>query len=102
MKVINCWEYFRCGREQGGVNAEELGVCPTSTLDVFNGINGGTAAGRYCWTVNGTICHDNLQGKLEDKLLSCINCSFFKLVNYEQGREFTLLTEETLIQEIDC
>lgn len=96
MKEQNCWEYFNCGREPGGVNTNELGICPASTLLQYTGINGGTYAGRYCWTVEGTLCDHKIQGGLEDKLLSCINCSFFKLVNQEEGREFILLTEEVL------
>ena len=93
MEVLNCWEYYKCGREEGGVNAFELGICPASTSKENQGINGGKSSGRYCWTIKGTLCHDKIQGDLEDKLLSCINCGFFKLVNYEEGREFTLLKE---------
>jgi len=99
MKVINCWEYFHCGRETRGINIDKLGVCPASMRNEFNGINGGLSAGRYCWTVYGTLCHNKMQGDLEDKLLNCINCSFFKLVNYEEGREFTLLTEEVFLKK---
>ncbi|MGD0283853.1 MAG: two-CW domain-containing protein, partial [Dissulfurispiraceae bacterium] len=25
---MNCWEFKKCGREMGGVNIEQLGVCP--------------------------------------------------------------------------
>ncbi len=93
MERLNCWEYFKCGRESGGINTTELGTCPASTIPGSYGINGGTYSGRYCWTVKGTICDAKIQGGLEDKLLNCINCSFFKLVNFEEGREFTIIAE---------
>ncbi|WP_321318565.1 two-CW domain-containing protein [Labilibaculum sp.] len=93
MEELNCWEYYKCGRETGGINSKELGTCPASTLPYHDGINGGSNSGRYCWTVEGTLCDSEIQGRLEDKLLNCINCSFFKLVNIEEGREFTLISE---------
>lgn len=99
MEILNCWEYYKCGREKGGVNALELGVCPASLTKDNNGINGGISSGRYCWTIKGTLCNDQIQGELGDKLLSCINCGFFKLVNYEEGREFTLINEKTINKE---
>ena len=95
MGALNCWEYYKCGREEGGINALELGVCPAST-DNNHGINGGESSGRYCWTIKGTLCNEEIQGELADKLLSCINCGFFKLVNYEEGREFVLIEKKTL------
>jgi hypothetical protein len=94
MKKLNCWEYYSCGREIGGVNTKELGVCPASTHPQNPEINGGTNSGRYCWTVSGTLCDAKIQGNIEDKLLNCINCSFFKSVNYDEGREFTLIDSE--------
>jgi hypothetical protein len=96
MEGLNCWEYYKCGREVRGINSGELGTCPASTLPNSHGTNGGSNSGRYCWTVKGTLCDAEVQGGLEDKLLNCINCSFFKLVNYEQGREFTLISEGIL------
>ncbi|WP_372751124.1 two-CW domain-containing protein [Labilibaculum sp.] len=96
MGKMNCWEYYSCGREAGGINTKELGVCPASTKQLTSGINGGTNSGRYCWTVSNTLCNDKVQGDIEDKLLNCINCSFFKSVNYDEGREFQLICSEFL------
>lgn len=96
MEGLNCWEYYLCGREKNGINSKELGICPANITSKNHGINGGESSGRYCWTVKGTMCDSKIQGSLEDKLLSCINCSFFKLVNYEEGREFTLISQEVL------
>ena len=96
----NCWEYFKCGREIGGINAKSMGICPASTKVGLNNINGGKSAGRYCWAIAGTLCENMKQGEIDEKLLNCINCSFFKKVNNEQGREFILLTKET-IKKVD-
>ncbi|NOU61471.1 two-CW domain-containing protein [Marinifilum caeruleilacunae] len=93
MSKLNCWEYFKCGREIGGENTQELGVCPASTSAANTGINNGVRAGRSCWTVEGTLCNKSIQGEIEEKLLGCINCSFFKLVDDEEGRAFVLLDE---------
>lgn len=98
MTKINCWEYFKCGREYGGINTKELGVCPASISRLNSGINNGISAGRSCWTIKGTLCNQNRQGNFEDKLLGCINCSFFKLVDQEESREFVLISNEIINQ----
>jgi hypothetical protein len=93
---VNCWEYFKCGREPGGFNTQELGVCPASMSSGSHMVNGGTNGGRYCWTIKGTLCDHQIQGDIGEKLLGCINCSFFKQVNQEEGREFTLLNDNCI------
>lgn len=49
----NCWEFSKCGREPGGVNAEELGVCLTSIHTQFDGINGGKNGGEFAGPFQG-------------------------------------------------
>ncbi|MFA5848753.1 MAG: hypothetical protein WC833_02630 [Bacteroidales bacterium] len=90
MKCLNCWEYFECGREPGGVNIEELGVCPATNSDDFKGVNNGKCGGRFCWVVAGTFCKGEVQGTHAKKLKDCIDCPFLKYVNEEEGREFIL------------
>jgi len=58
----NCWDRSRCGRERGGRNEKELGVCPAAAEErlnsVHDGINRGEPAGqllRYSAIVLGTI-----------------------------------------------
>lgn len=29
---LNCWEFKKCGREQGGILSAELGVCHAATV----------------------------------------------------------------------
>ena len=94
MKRDNCWEILKCGREPGGKNADELSVCPAAASGKYNGINRGKFRGRFCWAVVGTFCNGKIQGTFSQKLMDCIHCKFFKQVNDQEGREFTLTPQE--------
>ncbi len=48
-KKINCWEFKKCGREQGGEHAHDLGVCPSAIEKKLDGVHNGMNAGRACW-----------------------------------------------------
>ena len=82
----NCWEYLHCGREQRGKNVNESGVCPAAIHNESDGINHGKAAGRFCWTIEGTLC----PGNFAKKFSNCLKCSFFEEVIKEEGRFFVL------------
>ncbi len=84
-KKINCWEYHVCGREPGGENAQNLGVCPAAEDKSFDGINSGKCAGRFCWAVAGTFCEGKSQGTYVEKQSSCQECDFFRIVLAEEG-----------------
>lgn len=88
MKKINCWEFKKCGRQLGGEKAFELGVCPASTHAEFDGIHDGTHAGRVCWVIAGTMCHDRVQGTFAQKYKNCGVCDFYRLVREEEGGNF--------------
>ncbi|MBI5409638.1 MAG: hypothetical protein HZA14_09765 [Nitrospirae bacterium] len=77
-RKTNCWEFTKCGREPGGANADELGVCLTSIYTQFDGINGGKNGGRVCWAISGTLCNGNVQGALAEKQSYCMACGFYK------------------------
>lgn len=77
---------MECGREPDGEAAEERGICPASIALEFNGINGGTCAGRYCWSVAGTFCNGEAQGTFAAKLKNCLKCPFFIEVVREEGK----------------
>ncbi|MEW6601815.1 MAG: two-CW domain-containing protein [Nitrospirota bacterium] len=85
----NCWEYNKCGREPGGINAGKMGICPTTTDESANGLNEGTNGGRICWAIAGTL---GLKVKRTParNLVSCLVCDFFKLVKKEEGEEFRI------------
>jgi hypothetical protein len=90
MERRNCWEYFNCGREPEGENAEEFGICPATFTNNFDGVNNGKNCGRLCWIVAGSFCKGEISGTYAQKLHNCINCDFLKYVNEEEGREFIL------------
>ncbi|MES9843420.1 MAG: two-CW domain-containing protein [Candidatus Sedimenticola sp. PURPLELP] len=83
---VNCWEFFKCGREPGGDNARSLGICPTATQQQSDGINKGKAAGRVCWSVNHSHCIQSIG----EKFTKCLQCPFFHKVQDEEGRNFRL------------
>jgi CRP-like cAMP-binding protein len=82
---LNCWEVMMCGREQGGKNIAEYGVCPAAADPSFDGINSGKCGGRICWAVAGTFCGGCTQGSFADKRPSCLNCDFYEMVQDEEG-----------------
>ena len=89
----NCWEFKCCEREPGGRLAEELGVCPASTDEKFDGIHEGNCGGRMCWLVAGTFCTNNITGSFAIKLGNCMFCDFYKLVKLEEGPAFQRLNQ---------
>lgn len=80
----NCWELKKCGREIGGVNVDELGVCLTSTYTEFNGLNGGLNGGRVCWAIADSLCNGNISGTFAEKQTYCTSCSFYRTVMEEE------------------
>jgi len=92
---MNCWEYMKCGREAGGKNAAQSGVCPAYTEEALDGIHDGRNAGRACWVVAGTFCGGEVQGTHAQKEKNCIACPFHRLVREEEGRKgsFRFLAE---------
>ena len=75
----NCWEVQKCGREPGGKNVMEKGVCPAATIHSLDGAHGGKNAGRCCWLVAGTWCGGEVVGSLAIKYQDCRKCEFFKM-----------------------
>jgi CRP-like cAMP-binding protein len=82
---LNCWEVLMCGREPGGKNAAEFGVCPAAADQSFDGINTGKCGGRICWAVAGTFCGGCAQGTFAEKRPSCLQCDFYQMVQEEEG-----------------
>jgi len=84
---------MKCGRELGGKNAEELGVCPVVTCDSLDGVHGGKNAGRVCWVVAGTMCGGEVVGSFARKYKDCRDCDFYKAVKKEEDSHFLLTIE---------
>ena len=89
----NCWEFMECGREDGGVNARRLGVCPASTEYRLDGVHGGMNAGRACWLISGTLCGEEEQGTFVQKQDSCTHCVFYLHVGREEKTNFKIALE---------
>lgn len=87
MNRINCWEYWKCGREIGGSKENELGICPVVRNITHKGINGGIGAGRICWEIVGTSCHNVVPG-IANETMNCAQCDFFILVKSEEREAF--------------
>ena len=75
-----CWEYLKCGREKGGKNVDEKGICPAYP-----------DYGRFCWTMSGTLCDKEVHGTFATKKLHCINCKFFVKVKDEEDIDFVFV-----------
>ncbi len=93
MTKLNCWEFMKCGREVGGKNVEQLGVCLAATEIKASGIHSGINGGGCCWAIAGTLCGGEIQGTFAMKLGSCIKCEFHKLVINEEMDKFVQIGE---------
>jgi len=82
---INCWQVKGCGREPGGCNTIQFGVCPATICHKLDGIHGGIKAGRSCWVAAGTLCDGKIQGTYASKMTSCKKCDFYQKVMFEEG-----------------
>lgn len=89
---LNCWEFKKCGREAGGRNAGEHGVCPAATAYQLNGSHGGKRGGRACWIIAGTMCSGLVQGSFAQKFRACTACDFYEAVKTEERSEFEFST----------
>ncbi len=87
-RKLNCWEFKKCGREIGGDNAFELGVCPAATDVMLYGVNNGVNAGRACWVINGTMCYGSVEGTFAQKFKGCAQCQFYAYVKAGEGENF--------------
>jgi hypothetical protein len=85
---VNCWEFKKCGREPGGDQADELGICLAATATAVDGVHGGKNGGRACWAVCGTLCGGEVQGTFADKIGNCKICDFYKQVWEENIEDF--------------
>ncbi len=93
----NCWEFTCCGREPGGVNVHELGICPAALAKSCDGIHGGTCGGRACWAISGTLCSGKLQGTFASKSKNCIKCKFYQEVLADHSDSDDFLSADQII-----
>ncbi|OGW33851.1 MAG: hypothetical protein A2X58_07155 [Nitrospirae bacterium GWC2_56_14] len=102
---LNCWEHKKCGRQPGGLKAQELGVCPVATYQPLDGAHDGRNAGRACWAIAGSLCGGTVQGTYAQKLHNCWRCDFMNSVKKEEdpspvGFSATLLGMERTLEKL--
>jgi len=95
---LNCWEYKKCGREPGGKNVNELGICPATADKRLDGTHNGKNFGRVCWILAGTYCKGEVQGTFAKKFGVCSKCEFYKLV---QNEEFPATNSIILLKKLE-
>lgn len=68
----SCWQIMHCGREPGGRNAEEQGICVAARMP-----------GSACWLVAGRPHPDptNMCFRLRSGRKSCLDCKVYSLVH---------------------
>ncbi|MCI5120775.1 MAG: hypothetical protein D3908_06215 [Candidatus Electrothrix sp. AUS4] len=77
---MNCWEFKNCGREPGGINSSELGVCPVSTHNELDGIHSGINGGRCCWIFYGAVsCSMEESKTFDEHVATCRTCGFYRM-----------------------
>jgi hypothetical protein len=96
MKKLNCWEVLDCGREPGGRNTEEMGVCPTAVETSLDGVHGGVNAGRACWIVGGLTCTSGNPGEFSSRTHDCAVCRFRATVN--EDHNWQLKDDDVLVK----
>lgn len=84
----NCWEFMKCGRQQGGSLSALLGVCPAAIDRRLDGVHGGLNAGRACWVVAGTMGECGVQGSFAKEQMNCGKCGFFLKVRLEERENY--------------
>lgn len=85
---LNCWEFFKCGRQPEGENVPELGACLTPIFKKHEGVNGGQAGGRHCWHIAGKESGGNGTCIIAETIKNCQDCGFYQLVKSEQNGDF--------------
>lgn len=86
---MNCWEYFKCGKDvQSKQEDETKKVCNVSITQNINHVNSGRNAGRICWDITGSLCDTFEKGDMIYKEKKCETCEFKALVEKEERENY--------------
>ncbi|WP_339134528.1 MAG: hypothetical protein WGN25_15610 [Candidatus Electrothrix sp. GW3-4] len=78
--LLNCWQFKKCGREPGGKNAVNDGVCSVA-LDIgADGVHNGTNGGRCCWVITNSAYQGDRDGFCLEKSRKCRECDFYLFI----------------------
>lgn len=86
---------MQCGREPGGKQTREQGVCRASVARWLHGTNAGKNAGRYCWFAAGTLSDEEVTCTHALQIGDCTRCLFYRLVEDDEDRFFVVSTHTT-------
>ena len=82
-----CWQFQKCGCEEGGSNSHVKGPCPAAMEKRLNGTNRGKNAGRSCWVMDKTF-NGNEDKAYYQKLGGCFKCPHMSSVRTGEGDRF--------------
>ena len=99
MAKQNCWEFKKCGREIGGINAEKLGVCPAASETQADGFCDGKNGGRACVYIIGTLCDGGCQISFKNKEKLCDTCEFHEQLKKDYSEKMTIFSYLEFIRE---
>jgi hypothetical protein len=77
---LNCWQFKKCGREPGGKNVLEYGVCLIPVEIGLDGTNNGKNGGRSCWMQREYACEEIMRTCNVQEIRECRQCDFYKIV----------------------
>lgn len=89
---------MQCERQAGGTRVDAQGACPASTCVYASGINNGIYAGRSCWAIAGTLCHNSSQPDVAEKQNICRDCTVYKQVSVVEEDPF--LDTDAMIEQL--
>ena len=99
MAKLNCWDCKNCGRNPGGVNVDERGVCPASIETKADRLNNGINGGRACWAIKNILCDEVIQKVFAVRLAKCLKCDFFQLVSDEEA-DWSYLDTKAILRKL--
>lgn len=102
MRKQNCWEFKKCGRQLGGENVKELGICPAYDFSDADGFCDGTNGGRACAYIQGTFCGGKAKGNRKDKNEECAKCKFYKMLRHAHGEDMSVSSLSRHLKNKGC
>jgi hypothetical protein len=69
---MNCWEFMKCGRDEGMASENDKRSCPAYPF-----------YGKNCASVAGTLCGGEVQGTFALKIFECAKCDFYQSKYYQ-------------------
>jgi len=78
--LSNCWQFKKCGREPGGKDALQSGICPVALETEADGLHNGENGGRCCWVLTDSACQENPHDLCLETIRKCRECDFYLFI----------------------